>query len=58
MDTTLIERELGWRPAVGFEEGIARTVAWYLEHRGWWQAIRARGFAGGRLGLAPGMARS
>jgi dTDP-glucose 4,6-dehydratase len=54
MDAGLIERELGWRPTVGFAEGIARTVAWYLEHRAWWQAIRARGFAGQRLGLAQG----
>lgn len=30
-----IERELGWRPTMGFEEGIRRTVAWYLgEGRG------------------------
>jgi dTDP-glucose 4,6-dehydratase len=57
METALIARELGWRPTVDFEEGIARTVVWYLEHRGWWQAIRARGFAGGRLGLAQGAAR-
>lgn len=52
MDASRIERELGWRPTVAFEQGIERTVAWYLEHRGWWQAIRARGFHGQRLGLA------
>jgi dTDP-glucose 4,6-dehydratase len=51
MNTAKAERELGWRPAVAFDQGIERTVRWYLDHAAWWQAIRARGFAGGRLGL-------
>jgi dTDP-glucose 4,6-dehydratase len=32
-DTTLIERELGWRPRVGWDEGIARTIAAFRESR-------------------------
>jgi dTDP-glucose 4,6-dehydratase len=51
IDSTKIQRELGWSPGVTVEEGMRRTVAWYLENRWWWQAIRERGFAGGRLGL-------
>ncbi len=51
IDASKIQRELGWRPSVTVEEGMRRTVAWYLENRWWWQAIRERGFAGGRLGL-------
>ena len=51
MDIAKIARELGWRPAVAFEEGVDRTVRWYLDNAAWWQAIRARGFAGQRLGL-------
>lgn len=39
-----IERELGWRPATKFEDGMRKTVAWYLENRDWWEDIRARGF--------------
>lgn len=39
-----IERELGWSPSVSVEEGIRRTVEWYLENRKWWQDIRERGF--------------
>ena len=35
IDARKIERELGWRPAETFETGIARTVAWYLEHQDW-----------------------
>jgi dTDP-glucose 4,6-dehydratase len=34
--------ELGWVPTVGFEEGLARTVAWYLENREWVARMRAR----------------
>jgi len=28
-------RKLGWEPTVGFEDGLASTVAWYREHRQW-----------------------
>ena len=35
IDARKIERELGWRPAETFDTGIARTVAWYLEHQDW-----------------------
>ena len=34
-------RALGWRREVGFDEGLARTVGWFREHRAWWEAIRA-----------------
>jgi len=52
IDASKIERELGWRPQTGVQDGIRRTVAWYLENRAWWQAIRDRGFESTRLGLA------
>jgi dTDP-glucose 4,6-dehydratase len=32
----------GWRPRVALDEGLARTVGWYLESRGWAEAVRAR----------------
>jgi dTDP-glucose 4,6-dehydratase len=35
-----IERELGWKPSISFEEGISRTVEWYLTHREWWKRIK------------------
>lgn len=41
MDASKICRELGWRPAHTFEEGLRKTVVWYLENRGWWEAIRS-----------------
>lgn len=34
-------QELGWEAAVGFEEGIARTVSWYRENREWWDPLRS-----------------
>jgi dTDP-glucose 4,6-dehydratase len=34
-----IQRELGWEPAMSFEQGIERTVGWYLEHDGWVRAV-------------------
>ncbi|HXW59417.1 MAG TPA: dTDP-glucose 4,6-dehydratase [Solirubrobacteraceae bacterium] len=34
-------RALGWQPAVRFEEGIERTVAWYRDNAWWWQPIRS-----------------
>jgi dTDP-glucose 4,6-dehydratase len=33
---------LGYAPRVPFEEGLAQTVAWYREHRAWWEPLRAR----------------
>jgi dTDP-glucose 4,6-dehydratase len=34
-------KELGWKAAVGFEEGIERTVAWYRDNEDWWGALRS-----------------
>ncbi len=35
------EAELGWRPSVTFEEGLADTVRWYLENETWWRRVRS-----------------
>jgi len=32
-------RELGWKPKVSFEEGINRTVEWYLQNKWWWEKL-------------------
>jgi dTDP-glucose 4,6-dehydratase len=42
LDSTKIRKELGWEPAVGFEEGVGATVAWYIEHESWWRPLIGR----------------
>lgn len=41
LDATKIRRELGWRPVYDFETGIRQTIAWYVNHRHWWERIRS-----------------
>ncbi len=36
-----IQRELGWRPKLRFEEGLRKTVAWYLEHQHWVRDVQS-----------------
>ncbi|MEL7130828.1 MAG: dTDP-glucose 4,6-dehydratase [Pseudomonadota bacterium] len=50
IDPTRIRDELGWRPSVTIEEGLARTVDWYLDNTAWWQALQNRDGVGERLG--------
>ncbi|MGZ3513825.1 MAG: dTDP-glucose 4,6-dehydratase, partial [Thermodesulfobacteriota bacterium] len=40
IDFSKIERELGWKPLVSFEEGIRLTVEWYQARRDWWKKIK------------------
>jgi dTDP-glucose 4,6-dehydratase len=49
--TQKARRELEWRPAIAFEQGLSRTVDWYLARRDWWEPLRSR-YRGQRLGLA------
>ena len=39
MDNAKIRAELGWAPTVRFENGLRRTVDWYLSHRAWWENV-------------------
>jgi len=39
LDCGKITGELGWKPAVSFEEGLERTVKWYLENQGWVESV-------------------
>ncbi|PYD46722.1 dTDP-glucose 4,6-dehydratase [Novacetimonas pomaceti] len=50
IDPTHAEKALGWKARHGFEDGIRKTVQWYLDHRSWWEEIRARRYTGQRLG--------
>jgi dTDP-glucose 4,6-dehydratase len=40
INTSKINRELGWRPAETFEGGLRKTVAWYLENASWVDGVR------------------
>ncbi|MGY0797630.1 dTDP-glucose 4,6-dehydratase [Lysobacter sp. A286] len=50
IDASKIESELGWQPALSFEEGIARTVDWYLDNTDWTQRILDGDYRLQRLG--------
>ena len=50
IDPTRIREELGWRPSVTVEEGLERTVQWYLDNEAWWRALLDRDGVGKRLG--------
>ncbi|MGY0618365.1 dTDP-glucose 4,6-dehydratase [Lysobacter sp. A378] len=50
IDASKIESELGWQPALSFEEGIAHTVDWYLDNTDWTQRILDGDYRLQRLG--------
>ena len=39
IDPTKIRKELGWSPKTKFEDGIQKTIQWYLDNRSWWENI-------------------
>jgi dTDP-glucose 4,6-dehydratase len=41
MDTSKIEREIGWEPEIDFDRGLEMTVQWFIENRGWWERIKS-----------------
>lgn len=45
IDSTKLSRELGWTPSLQFEEGIERTVRWYLDNEDWVQGITSGDYA-------------
>jgi dTDP-glucose 4,6-dehydratase len=42
LDASKIRRELGWEPAISFEDGLPETVAWYRDNREWWEPLQGR----------------
>jgi len=39
IDPTKISRDLGWKPTTRFDDGIKKTIKWYLDNRSWWESI-------------------
>ena len=56
MDITRIRTELGWQPSLSLEQGLEKTVAWYLDNEAWWKPLLQREGAGQRLGMDAGRA--
>jgi dTDP-glucose 4,6-dehydratase len=50
IDPAKIRRELGWSPSVTLQEGLERTVDWYLANESWWRPLQERQDVGKRLG--------
>ena len=50
IDSSRIRDELGWQPSVTVDEGLERTVTWYLENEEWWRPLLERKGVGERLG--------
>jgi dTDP-glucose 4,6-dehydratase len=42
LDSSKLRSQLGWEPAIDFEQGLRETVAWYTEHRDWWEPLKDR----------------
>ena len=51
IDPARIRAELGWKPSVTVEEGLEKTVQWYLDNEPWWRALQGRAGVGERLGV-------
>ena len=41
IDAAKAIKELGWKPLVSFEEGIKKTIQWYIDNKQWWQEIKS-----------------
>ncbi len=50
IDASKAKAELGWEPSITFEEGLRRTVQWYLDNEAWWRPLVGDRYQGQRLG--------
>ena len=41
LDSSKIRKELGWKPSFSFEQGMKRTIDWYIENKSWWEKIKS-----------------
>jgi len=52
IDASRIKYELGWTPSVTLDEGLRKTVEWYLDNEDWWRPLLERDGVGTRLGVS------
>jgi dTDP-glucose 4,6-dehydratase len=50
IDASHLRNSLGWKPHYVLTQGLRETIAWYLQHRSWWQKIMEQRYAMQRLG--------
>ncbi|MGH8596683.1 MAG: dTDP-glucose 4,6-dehydratase [Gammaproteobacteria bacterium] len=53
MDIEKIRVETGWQPQISFDDGLAKTVAWYLGNSTWCEQVMSGSYNGQRIGLGP-----
>ena len=51
IDPSRMRGELGWQPSVSLEQGLRKTVQWYLDNEPWWRGLQNRDGVGQRLGV-------
>ena len=51
IDPSRMVKELGWHPSVTLQQGLEKTVQWYLDNEDWWRALQSRSGVGDRLGV-------
>ena len=51
IDPSRMIKELGWHPSVTLQQGLEKTVQWYLDNEDWWRALQSRAGVGDRLGV-------
>jgi dTDP-glucose 4,6-dehydratase len=54
IDSSKMQRELGWTPKETFESGLLKTVKWYLDNIGWCQNVQNGSYQRERLGVVAG----
>ena len=52
IDATLFRKEYSWKPKINFEEGIEKTVKWYIKNIDWCEKVlKKSGYSGERVGI-------
>lgn len=52
IDPSRIRNELGWSPSLTVDEGLEKTVKWYLDNEHWWRPLMKRSGVGRRMGIS------
>ena len=39
INSSKIEKEIGWRPKYNFDDALKQTVEWYLQNKSWWESL-------------------